>query len=107
MIKKLFGWTPRDIAYWEQIRAKGLGKFILTYGIVVSSGLLFLVCGMITVASWLMKRGGMPVTHDDMVFLITQLVFVALVCLAAGLINSLVTWMVEQRLYRKYKTRGQ
>jgi hypothetical protein len=103
MIKKLFDWTPRDIAYWEKIRQRGLGKFILWYGLLISGGLLFLVFGLATFFLWLKLAWGTPVTSSSVYFLVGQLVFVALVCLLGGMINSLVTWVVENRLYRKYK----
>jgi hypothetical protein len=106
MIKKLFDWTPRDIAYWEKIRQRGLGKFILWYGLLITGGLLFLVFGLATFFLWLRQAWGTPVTSSSLYFLVGQLVFVALVCLLGGMINSLVTWAVENRLYRKYKEKN-
>jgi len=106
MIKKLFDWTPRDIAYWEKIRRKGLGKFIGGYGVVITGGLLFLVFGLVTFFLWLRQASGAAFTSTNLVFLFGQLIFVALVCLVAGIINSLITWVVEERLYRKYKERS-
>jgi hypothetical protein len=103
MIKKLFDWTPRDIAYWEKIRRKGLGKFIGWYGVVITGGMLFLVFGLVTFLMWLRQASGSPITSTNLVFLFGQLIFVALVCLVAGIINSLITWVVEERLYHKYK----
>ena len=107
MIKKLFDWTPRDISYWEKVRQKGLRKFIGWYGLVISGGLLFLVFGLVTFFGWIGQVYGTQVTPMSWIFLVSQLIFVALVCLVAGLINSLVTWVVEERLYRKYKMRSQ
>jgi len=106
MIKKLFDWTPRDIAYWEKIQEKGLGKFILMYGVVVTGGLLFIIFGLVTLFGWFKQLGGASATRDQSIFLLGLLGFVALVCLVAGVINSLITWVVEQRLYRKYKAHG-
>ena len=106
MIKKLFDWTPRDIAYWEKIRQRGLGKFILWYGLLITGGLLFIVFGLVTFFFWLRQVWASQVTSSSLYFLVGQLVFVALVCLLGGLINSLATWVVENRLYRKYKERS-
>jgi hypothetical protein len=106
LIKKLFDWTPRDIAYWEKIHQKGLGNFVRWYGLVISAGLLFLVFGMVTFFSWLRQVLGTQSTQTGWIILVGQLIFVALVCLIAGLINSLITWVVEERLYRKYKSKN-
>jgi sensor histidine kinase YesM len=103
MIKKLFDWTPRDIAYWEKIHQKGLRKFIGWYGVIISSGLLFLVFGLITFFIWLRQTSGIQITSMSLIFLLGQLIIVALMCLVGGIINSLITWVVEDRLYRKYK----
>ncbi len=103
MIKKLFDWTPRDIAYWEKIQCKGLGNFILWYGLTITGGLLFLIFALVTFFIWLRQSLGNVLTPSRLVFLAGQLAFVLIVCLVFGVINSLVTWVVEQRLYRKYK----
>ena len=103
MIKKLFYWTPRDIAYWEKIHQNGLLKFIGWYGVVVSGGLLFLVFGAVTTVIWLRQTSGILMTRMSLIFLLGQLVVVMLVCLVGGIINGLVTWWVEDRLYKKYK----
>ena len=103
MLKRLFEWTPRDIAYWEKIRKNGLRRFILNYGLVITGGLLFLVFGLITTFIWLRQEAGYTFTSTSLFFLLWQLLVVALVCMIAGVINSLITWVVEERLYRKYK----
>jgi hypothetical protein len=107
MIKKLFDWTPRDIAYWEKIHQKGLKKFIGWYGVLISGGLLFLVFGLVTVFIWLRQTSGLLVTRMSLIFLLGQLIIVAVVCLLGGIINSLTTWVVENRLYLKYKSRSE
>ncbi len=104
-IKKLFDWTPKDIAYWEKIRQKGLGRFITGYGLVITGGVLFVVFGLVTLFSWLRATLGTPVTTYSVIFLVGRLVFIALVCLVAGVVNSLITWVVEEKLYHKYKNR--
>jgi hypothetical protein len=103
MLKKWFDWTPSDLAYWEKLRQKGLGRFILKNGVILTGGLLFLVFGLITVIIWFMQVNAFPLTPLSWAFLAGQLIFVALVCLIFGIINSLITWAVEERLYRKYK----
>ena len=106
MIKKLFDWTPRDIAYWEKIRQRGLLRFIGLYGIIITGGLFLLLFGLLTIFFWLRQATGMLLTPTRLFFLAGQLLFVAVVSLLAGLVNSLVTWIVEERLYRKYKARS-
>lgn len=103
MFKKWFDWTPRDLAYWEKFRQKGLGRFILKNGIAFTGGLLFLVFGIITVIIWIRQPNALPPTPVSWIFLAGQLIFVAVVCLIFGIINSLITWAVEERLYKKYK----
>ncbi len=105
MLKKWFDWTPRDISYWEKIRQRGLGNFIVWYGILITGGLLFIVFGILTTLIWLRQAWGKPVTPSSLFFLLGEIIFVALVCLLGGIINSLVTWVVENRLYVKYKER--
>jgi hypothetical protein len=105
MLKKLFDWMPRDIAYWEKIHQKGLRKFIGWYGVVISGGLMFLVFGLVTFFIWLRQVSGTQITSMSLIFLLGQLIIVALVCLLGGIINSLITWQVEDRLYQKYKRR--
>jgi hypothetical protein len=106
MIKKLFDWTPRDIDYWEKIRQKGLRYFVAWYGLVISCGLLLLVFGGVTLFGWIRQVYGTQITRTNWIFLAGQLIFVALVCLIAGIANSLITWVVEERLYCKYKARS-
>jgi hypothetical protein len=106
MIKKLFDWTPRDIAYWEKVHQQGLRRFILWYGMVITAGLFFILFGLVTFFFWLRQVSGGPVTFARIVFLVGQLLVIALVSLLAGLVNSLITWIVEERLYGKYKARS-
>jgi uncharacterized metal-binding protein len=104
MLKRLFDWTPRDLAYWQSLRQKGLVHFIFMYGVIVTGGLFFLLYGGFTLFGWLRQFRGTPVQQAQVLFLVSKLFFVGLVSLVAGLINSLITWIVEERLYRKYKT---
>ena len=103
MIKKLFDWTPRDIVYWEKLHQKGLRYFVLWYGLLITGGLLFLVLGGVALFSWIRQVYGAQITRVNWIFLAGQLIFLALVCLVAGIANSLITWVVEERLYLKYK----
>jgi hypothetical protein len=105
MRKKLFDWTPGDIAYWEKVQERGLWKFILRYGMAITGSLLFFVLGLITLFGWLRQMAGVPITQNGWMVLLVQLVSVALVSVMVGVANSLITWLVEQILYRKYKTR--
>ncbi len=107
MIRKLFDWTPRDIAYWEKIRQAGPWRFVAWYGVVITGGILFIVFGLATFIIWLTRVWGTPVSSTSLIFLLGQLIFTALVCLAGGAINGVVTWLVEERLYKKYKSRQQ
>ncbi len=106
MLKKLFDWTPRDIAYWEKVHQMGLGKFIGWYGLGISGGLLFLIFGLVTIFIWLKQFSGTQITSTSLIFLLGQMLIVAIVCLLGGIINSLITWVVEDRLYLKYKARN-
>ena len=95
MLKKLFDWTPRDIADWEKIRSRGLLRFVLVYGLALFGGLLFLLLGgAATLIRWHKAQ------TDN---LISELIVIALICLLGGLVNSLVTWFAEEKLYQKYK----
>jgi hypothetical protein len=104
VIKKLFDWTPRDIAYWEKIRLRGLWYFIGWYGVIITGGLLFLLFGLATFFGWLIQVWDTQPATTGFIFLGVKLVFVAILCLVAGIANSLITWAVEERLYRKYKS---
>jgi membrane protease YdiL (CAAX protease family) len=107
VVKKLFDWTPRDIAYWEKIRQKGFLYFVGWYGVIITGGLLFLVFGLVTLFNWIRQVSSTQITQLSWAFLGVQLIFVVLVYLVAGIAISLITWVVEERLYRKYKARNQ
>ena len=95
MLKKLFDWTPRDVADWEKIRSKGLLRFVLGYGLALFGGIMFIVLGgAATLIRW---------NRAQAASLISELVIIAVICLLGGLVNSLVTWVVEEKLYQKYK----
>lgn len=106
MIKRLFVWTARDIAYWEQIRQNGLRKFITWYGVFITGGIFFIIFGLVTLFLWLRLVYGKPVTLTSVLFLLGLLLVVACISILAGITNSLITWVVEQRLYRKYSARS-
>jgi hypothetical protein len=103
LLKKWFDWTPRDVAQWEAIRQRGLGRFLLWYSALFAGG-LFALLGGAALILWLVQTVGKGVTGARLTYLGVQLLFLALVCLAGGLVNSLITWVVEERLYPKYKS---
>ena len=100
MIKKFFSerffnWTAQDVADWEKVREKGLLRFILRYGMMLFSGVLFvLLAGTVLLFTW----NGPRATR-----LMPELIFIALACLVGGLLNSLITWWMEEKLYKKFK----
>ena len=53
MLRKYFDWTPSDIAEWEKLRAKGLGRFVLWYGIKLFAGWLFLLVAAGVLFFWI------------------------------------------------------
>jgi hypothetical protein len=91
-VKKLFDWTPRDVAAWEKIRVRGLWHFVLWYGVLISAGILLIITGAITLLAWVRAPVNIPAA---------ELGFDAIVCLLAALINSLVTWVVEEHIYQR------
>ena len=95
MRKKFFNWTPQDVADWEKIRSKGLLRFTLRYGMMLFGGVLFVLLGGIVVLF------GWNKAHAAS--LLPELVVIALICFLGGLVNSLITWAVEERQYHKYK----
>ena len=95
-IKKLFIWTPSDVAAWEKIRARGFGRFVLGYGMFGFGGLLFLVTGIITLVGWVLSPAGF-------VALLFRLAVSLGVCLLGGLIAGLLTWWLEDGIYRWIK----
>lgn len=95
MRKKFFNWTPQDVADWEKIRSKGLLRFILGYGLALFGGILFvLIAGAVMVLVWNKPQAS---------GIIPVLILIAVVCLLGGLVNSLLTWVMEEKLYAKFK----
>ena len=93
--ERFFNWTASDVTGWEKIRANGWLRFTLWYGLALFGGVLFvLIGGFITLLAWL--QGQLP-------SLIPQLVVIALICLLGGLICGLLTWIMEEKLYTKFK----
>lgn len=102
MIKKWFVWTERDIAAWEKIRAQGLARFILWYGVGISGGGLFLLIGSVILLQWIKNFliDG-TATMPSLIYLLLQTAFLATLTLLGGLVNSLVTWLMEETIYRR------
>ncbi len=102
MIKKWFDWTARDIAAWEKIRARGLVRFVLWYGVCITGGGLFLLLGLLSLLLWLKDSLlNRIATVPTPVYLLLQSAFLAALALVGGLVNSLVTWMMEETIYRR------
>jgi hypothetical protein len=93
-IKKLFDWTASDTQAWEKIRQRGFWHFIIRYGMLGFGLFLFILSGVATVLSWRQAPNGLS-------GLLFQLTFVAGVCLSGGLITGLLTWWLEDSIYRK------
>ena len=74
-------------------------RFVLVYGLGLFGGLLFVLLG--GAAALLRWRKAQT---DN---LISELIVIALICLLGGLVNSLVTWFVEEKLYQKYNNEDQ
>jgi hypothetical protein len=104
MLKKLFDWTPNDIAQWEKIRRKGLPHFILWYGVQLFGGVLFILLGVAALFVWARTSLETHVTNFSSLGL--ELLFVAAMCLIGGVINSLLTWSMEENIYRKITKRN-
>ena len=95
MLKKLFDWTPSDVAAWEKIRQKGWRHFLVWYGGISFGGILFVALGGAALTGWFQSSG----TAARFLF---QLASVALMCLLGGFINAVLTWLVEEHLYQRY-----
>ena len=93
--ERFFNWTPQDVVDWEKIREKGLRHFILRYGMMLSSGIfIILVIGSVILLGW---------NKSHAASLIPELIVIGLICLIGGLVNGLLTWAVEEKMYRKFK----
>jgi hypothetical protein len=93
--KKFFNWTPQDVADWEKIRSKGLLRFILGYGLILFGGVMFvLIAGTVAVLAW---------DKTNATISIRLMILIAVICLLGGLVNSLITWVMEEKLYAKFK----
>lgn len=87
--ERFFNWTPRDVAAWEEIRRRGFTRFMLWYGLGFG-GLLFVLIEVTTAI----------VRSPDS---LSQFGLTGLACLLGGLANGLLTWWMEDALYRKFK----
>jgi hypothetical protein len=105
MIKRLFDWTPRDFAYWEKFRQRGLGCFIAWYGVLLSGGVMFVLFCVVVGFTWVRQSIQAGMRGEGWLTLFLQLAIFAALSVSVGILNSLITWVVEERLYRKYKRR--
>jgi hypothetical protein len=94
MRKYFFNWTPSDVAAWEKIRAKGFGRFVIWYGVKLFGGGLFILLGGAVLLLWVKDGSANPAGLG------LELLFVVVVCLMGGVINSLLTWAMEERIYQ-------
>jgi hypothetical protein len=94
MLKKWFDWTPSDVAAWEKIRARGLWHFVRWYGLGLFGGGLSILLGGVTFYRWMQS----PVSLAGLGL---ELALVASLCLLGGALNSLLTWWLEESIYRK------
>jgi len=102
VIKKWFEWTERDIAAWEKLRLGGFWRFMLGYGIGLTGGGLFLLLGVVSLLVW---RGNiLPkeiAAGPGLAFLLLRIAFLAGLSLLGGLVNGIVTWVMEEAIYRR------
>jgi len=102
VIKKWFDWTERDIAAWEKLRLSGFWRFMLWYGIGLTGGGLFLLLGVVSLLIW---RGNfLPkgvAAGPGFAFLLLRIAFLAGLSLLGGLVNGIVTWVMEEAIYRR------
>ena len=99
MIKKWFDWTERDIAAWEKLRAGGPWRFILGYGVGLTGGGLFLLLGSVSLLLWRKNFPTEGITNGPArTYLLLQIAFLAGLSLLGGLVNGLVTWLMEKKL---------
>ena len=101
MIKRWFDWTARDIRAWEKIRSRGLGRFILWYGVGITGGGLLLLLCLLALLLWLkdfLLTG--TAAAPALPYLLLQSTFFATLALVGGLANSLITWFMEESIYR-------
>lgn len=75
---------------------QGFWHFVLCYGIFTFGMALFILTGGVTFIIWVLE----PVSYTSLLF---QLVFVACVCLLGGLTTGLLTWWLEDAIYKKIK----
>jgi len=99
MLKKYFDWTPSDIAAWEQLRAKGLPRFILWFGIQIFALWLFVIVAVALVLFWIKDALANQATAPAVLAL--QLLLAAAACLIGGFVAALSTWALEESIYRK------
>ena len=105
MLKKYFDWTPRDVAQWETIRKKGFWRFTLWYGLF-SGGIIFVIPGVWALIDWVMDLLSGRAATNSLSFLALKLLIIAVICVLAGIVNALATWVMEERIYQThYNTR--
>lgn len=95
--ERFFNWTPQDVADWEKIREKGFSRFILRYGMMLSGAILIIIVGgMVMLLAW-------NKSHTSLTPELSVMGMIGAICLIGGLVNGLITWTVEEKMYRKFK----
>ncbi len=102
-LKKYFVWTQRDLAQWEALRSKGPLHFVVKYGLAFSGIFFIFLGGLPFITRLVFSILGGTYSLQFLLYQVLQLLLTALLCLLAGLVNSLATWWLEEKLYWKYK----
>ena len=98
MLKKYFDWTPRDVAQWEKLRQKGMGRFIVWYGLI-SGGIIFIFPAVWTLAALI--KALLEGAAAKAGYLALELLATAALCVPVGIIIALATWVMEEKIYQQ------
>lgn len=100
MLKKYFDWTPRDVTQWEAIRKKGFWRFTLWYGLI-SGGIIFVIPGVWALIDWVMDLLAGQAATNSPGLLAMKLLIIAVICVFAGIVNAMATWVMEEKIYQQ------
>lgn len=106
---RFFNWTPNDITAWEKIRQRGSLHFILGYSLAIA-GILFVLIGGATFLTGnfsltAVKGSISSESNPARLYLFFQLTMLAGLCLLGGVVSSLATWHMEEKIYQRIKQR--
>ena len=87
------------MAQWEKLRQKGMGRFIVWYGLI-SGGIIFIFPAVWTLAALIkaLLEGAAPANVS---YLALELLATAVLCVPVGIIVALATWVMEEKIYRQ------